>query len=258
MPRRNRLSARPEWPVGVARHVLATTDSTNAHAMRHAPTLSGPAWFLAHEQTAGRGRRARPWASPRGNFHATLLMRPAEAASVVALRSFAAALALREALAGLTGLDDALLLKWPNDVLLSGGKVAGILLESAASGAGVAHLAIGVGVNLIAAPDLSLLEPGAVPAVSVLAQTGQRVTPEAFLDLLAPAYARWEAIFVSEGFAPLRREWLSHAARLGEVIRARTGTQSREGRFETVDATGALILGMADGSVAIPAAEVFF
>lgn len=258
MPLRNRLSARPLWPEGVARHILETTDSTNAHAMRLAPALAGPAWFLAQEQTAGRGRRARPWSSPRGNFHATLLMRPTEAAPLVALRSFAAALALREALAELTGLETALALKWPNDVLLNGGKVAGILLESASFGDGVAHLAIGVGVNLIAAPDPSVLEPGAAKVVTVLGETGHRVTPEGFLDLLAPAYARWEAVFVAQGFAPLRQEWLAHAARLGEVIRARTGTQSREGRFETVDATGALILGMADGAVAIPAAEVFF
>lgn len=185
-------------------------------------------------------------------------MRPTEPPATVALRSFAAALALRDALAALTGLDAALTLKWPNDVLLNGGKVAGILLESMSSGSGVAHLAIGIGVNLIAAPDPGLLEAGALPAVTVLAESGLHVTPEAFLDLLAPAYARWEAIFATQGFAPLRQEWLAHAARLGQTIRARTGTTSREGRFETVDATGALILHMAEGPVAISAAEVFF
>lgn len=185
-------------------------------------------------------------------------MRPTEAAPVVALRSFAAALALRDALAALTGLEAALTLKWPNDVLLNGGKVAGILLESLSSGAGVSHLAIGIGVNLIAAPDPGLLEPGALPAVTVLQEAGQRATPEAFLGLLAPAYARWEAVFIAEGFAPLRQEWLAHAARLGQMIRARTGTTSREGVFETVDATGALILQMPEGRVAIPAADVFF
>ena len=258
MPQPSRLSAEPNWPQGVARHILETTDSTNAHGLRLAASLTGPAWFLGLEQTAGRGRRARAWASPRGNFHATLVMRPTEAASVVALRSFAASLALRDALAALTGLDAALMLKWPNDVLLNGGKVAGILLESISTGAGVSHLAIGIGVNLIAAPDPSLLEPGALPAVAVLQEAGQRVTPQAFLNLLAPAYARWEAVFVTEGFAPLRQEWLAHAARLGQVIKARTGTTSREGRFETVDDTGALILLMPEGPVSIPAAEVFF
>ena len=258
MPPRNRLSANAHWPENVARHILDSTDSTNAHGLRLAQNLSGPAWFLAHEQTAGRGRRARAWASPRGNFHATLILQPREAAAVVALRSFAAALALRDALVALTGMPDQFTLKWPNDVLLNHGKLAGILLESVATGAGVAHLAIGIGVNLIAAPDPILLEPGALPAVTLQSETGLRVTPETLLDHLAPAYARWEAVFIAQGFAPLRLEWLAHAARLGQVIRARTGTQSREGRFETVDGSGALILGTAEGRVAIPAAEVFF
>ncbi len=242
----------------MARHILDSTDSTNAHGLRLAATLTGPAWYLAHEQTAGRGRRARAWASQRGNFHATLILQPREAARVVALRSFAAALALRDALVGLTGMPDQFTLKWPNDVLLNHGKLAGILLESVATGRDVAHLAIGIGVNLIAAPDPTLLEPGALPAVTLQGETGLRVTPEELLDHLAPAYARWEAVFAAQGFAPLRQEWLAHAARLGQVIRARTGTQSREGRFETVDGSGALILGTADGPVAIAAAEVFF
>ena len=110
----------------------------------------------------------------------------------------------------------------------------------------------------MAAPDPSLLEPGALPAVTVLQEVGHRVTPEAFLSLLAPAYARWEAELTERGFAPLREEWLNHAARLGQMIKARTGTTLREGLFKTIDETGALILQMPDGPVAIPAAEVFF
>lgn len=242
----------------MARHVLDSADSTNALALRLGPSLSGPAWFLAHVQTAGRGRRARPWSSPRGNFHGTLALRPEGPAAQVALRSFVAALALRDALAEVAGEGAQLSLKWPNDVLLNGGKVAGILLESVASGQGVAHLAIGIGVNLVASPDPALVEPGTVPPLNLLAETGQRLSPEAFLDHLAPAYARWEAVLVAQGFAPIRAEWLAHAARLGQVIRARTGTESREGLFETVDETGALILRMGQGVVAIPAAEVFF
>lgn len=213
---------------------------------------------MAHEQTAGRGRRARPWASPRGNFHGTLALRPAGPAAEVALRSFVAALALRDALGGVTGTPAALSLKWPNDVLLNGGKVAGILLESISAGQGVAQLAVGIGVNLIASPDPALVEPGAVPPVNVLAETGIRVTPEDFLNHLAPAFARWEAVLVGQGFAPLRVEWLAHAARLGQVIRARTGKETREGVFETIDASGAMILRMDAGMVAISAAEVFF
>ena len=209
-------------------------------------------------QTAGRGRRARAWASPRGNFHATLVMKPTEGLDVVALRSFAAALALREACVAITGLPNAFTLKWPNDVLLNGGKLAGILLESAGAGNAAAYLAIGMGVNLIAAPDASQVEPGALPPVSLLGETGLRVEPETFLNHLAPAFAHWELALTAQGFAPLRTEWLAHAARLGETIRARTGTAIHDGRFETIDDKGALILHTSAGRMSIPAADVFF
>lgn len=242
----------------MARHVFDTLDSTNSHALRLAPATPEPAWFLAMEQTAGKGRRARHWVSPKGNFHATLLLHPHEPAAQVALRSFAAALALRDALVELTNLPQAFMLKWPNDVLLNGGKLAGILLESTAAGRGIAHLAIGTGVNLIAAPDASMVEEGALIPVSLLQETGLRILPETFLNHLASAYARWEQTFTSQGFTPLRTAWLSHAARLGETIRARTGTSSQTGRFETIDDSGALILITAKGRQAIPAAEVFF
>ncbi len=237
--------------------MLQTVDSTNAYALRMAPDTPGPAWFLGLEQTAGRGRRARPWASPLGNFYGTLLLQPVESPEIIALRSFAASLALRDAFVSLTGLPGAFALKWPNDVLLNGGKVAGILLESTASKTGF-DLAIGIGVNLIGAPDPAAVEPGATIPVSLLHETGLKITPEAFLDALAPAYAAWEAAFVNQGFTALRQEWLAHAARLGDTIRARTGNQTREGVFETIDPAGNLILLMSSGPVAIPAAEVFF
>ncbi len=232
---------------------LDTVDSTNAEAFRRCTGLTGPLWIVAGEQTAGRGRRARPWVSPPGNFHGTLAMRVAEPPATVALRSFVAALALRDAFATLSGLPDAFALKWPNDVLLNGRKVAGILLEAAGD-----LLAIGIGVNLIAAPPAEAVEEGAVIPTSLLAETGLRLTPKAFLNALAPAYAVREAIFCTSGFAPLRADWLAHAARLGTQIKARTGNQTREGIFETIDAAGNLILRQADATLAIPAAEVFF
>ncbi len=243
---------------GAGRIALPEIDSTNAEGFRRAATLAAPIWITAGVQTAGRGRRARPWSSPPGNFHGTLILKPHEPPETVALRSFAAALALRDALVWVSSLPDSFTLKWPNDVLCNGGKIAGILLES--QGLNTPHpvLCIGIGVNLIAAPDPAQVEPGAVPPVSLLQETGLRVTPQAFLDALAPAYARWEATFVREGFAPLRDAWLAHAARLGETIRARTGTETREGRFETIDAQGNLILRTTQATLAIPAAEVFF
>lgn len=243
---------------GAGRITLPEIDSTNAEGFRRAADLTEPTWILAGVQTAGRGRRARPWTSPPGNFHGTLVLKPAEPPEVVALRSFAAALALRDALVALTGLAASFTLKWPNDVLCNGGKLAGILLESQGLNGPDPVLCIGIGVNLIAAPDPSLVEPGAVPPVSLLQETGLRITPEGFLNALAPAYAAWETSFRAEGFAPLRSAWLAHAARLGETIRARTGAETREGVFETIDASGNLILRMVHGPVAIPAAEVFF
>ncbi len=240
------------------RIALAEIDSTNAEGFRRAASLQGPTWISAAMQTAGRGRRARHWDSPKGNLYATLVLTPTEPAEAVALRSFAAALALRDACVALTGLPDSFTLKWPNDVLLNGGKLAGILLESAGLGTATPVLCIGIGVNLIAAPDPATVEPGAVPPVCLLQETGHRITPEGFLDALAPAYAAWEGQFQTHGFAPLRKQWLAHAARLGQPIRARTGTQTRDGIFQTIDASGNLILGTPAGPLAIPAAEVFF
>jgi BirA family biotin operon repressor/biotin-[acetyl-CoA-carboxylase] ligase len=246
------------WPQGVGRLILDTVDSTNAHAARLAETIPAPFWVMARSQTVGRGRRGRPWVSPPGNLYATCLMRPTEAADVVALRSFAAALALHDACAVLTGRPEALALKWPNDVLLNGGKLAGILLEAQGAGGAVGHLAIGIGANLASAPPAGSVEPGALRPVSLLGETGISIAPEAFLDLLAPALARWEATFVTQGFAPLRAAWLARAARLGQAMRARTGQAEHTGIFETVDAQGALVLRTGTGPLAIPAAEVFF
>lgn len=236
-----------------ARLELTTVDSTNAEAFRQAPELRGPLWILAAEQSAGRGRRAREWVSPPGNFYASLVQRIDEPPVLLGLRSFTTALALYDAFSALTGLSPAFALKWPNDVLLNGGKLTGILLEAQGP-----CLVIGIGVNLIGAPPPARVEPGAVPPVSLLGETGLRITPAHFLDALAPAMSEWEGRFRREGFAPLRKAWLARAARLGERIIARTGTLSREGTFETIDDQGNLMLREAHGLTAIPAAEVFF
>lgn len=247
-----------EWPAGYGKRILASTDSTNAEAARIAPELTGPEWILALEQTAARGRRGRGWVNPKGNFAATLVMHPAESADQVALRSFVTALALYDALVAATGQAQPFSLKWPNDVLLNGGKLAGILLESAGQGGRLTHFAIGIGVNLKEAPVPAQVEDGALRPVSLLSETGASVSPQEFLDLLAPAYARYEAQFTTYGFEPIRTAWLDRAARLGEVVTAKTARDTVTGTFETVDATGNLVLSTAKSRVAIPAADVFF
>lgn len=247
----------PDWPAGYGRRVLAEVDSTLDEARRIAPELSGPEWVLALRQTKARGRRGRPWHNPDGNFAATLMFRPNQPAATAALRSFVAALALYDAVAALAPGAD-LSLKWPNDVLLFGGKLAGILLESVGAGTDAHYLAIGIGVNLRAAPDSTDVEPEALRPVSLLGQTGITATPEQFLDHLAVAYARHEQAFTTFGFAPIRALWLERAARRGETIRARLATQEHVGTFQDVDNEGQLVLETAKGRMTIPAADIFF
>ena len=245
-----------DWPTGVGRIVLPEVDSTLTYAAGLAPDLTGPVWVLALRQTAGRGRRGRAWSDPVGNFASTLVMRINGGPDQAALRSFIASLALFDAFVAVTGRSSGLALKWPNDVLLNGGKIAGILLESAGMGGVVNTLSVGIGVNLLNVP--ASVEAGAVPPVNLLSETGANVTPEEFLDALAPAFARYETQFTTYGFEPIRTAWLDRAARLGEVITARTGNAELVGTFETVDDTGALILRTAQGLQAIPAGEVYF
>lgn len=247
-----------DWPDGVARHVLERVDSTNAEAFRLAPHLSGPAWIMARRQEAGRGRRGRPWNDPPGNFAATLVLRPTGGPGEAARLSFVAALALYDALVALCGPQIRLALKWPNDVLLNGGKLSGILLESSGTGGSMTSLAIGIGVNLAAAPESEQVEAGAMRPVSLLGETGLTITPEELLDALAPAFNDWARRMENEGFAPIRQAWMARAARLGETILARAGNTRIEGRFDGIDETGALILTTAGGRQAIPAAEIYF
>lgn len=242
----------PDWPRGHDRIILPEVDSTNAEAARRAATLHAPTWIMAIRQTSGRGRRGRVWHDPGGNFAATLVMHPPEPAGDVALRSFVAALALHDALTALTGRPEALSLKWPNDVLLNGGKLSGILLETGPNG----FLALGIGVNLVSAPPGG--DDAAFAPVSLLGETGLRVLPEQLLDALAPAFAGWEARLTSQGFAPVRAAFLARAVRVGQPVAARTVTETREGIFETIDETGALVLATAAGRVAIPAADIYF
>jgi len=244
-----------EWPAGLGRETCAALDSTNAEALRRAANgETGPVWILALRQTAARGRRSRPWRSLDGNFSASLLMRPGGAPGEAALRSFTAALGLFDALSAITGRPELFALKWPNDVLLDGAKLAGILLETGVGGA----LAIGVGVNLARAPRPEELEPGAAAPVALAAATGVEMAPARFLDHLGPAIWSWETLLAREGFEPVREAWLARAARLGEPVAARLPGRVINGRLVTIDAGGACVIETAAGRVSLPAAELHF
>lgn len=214
-------------------------------------------WFTAQRQTAAHGRRGRPWVAPEGNFYGTVTMMSPDM-ELSSQRSFVAALALYDGLRGVMGEGPKLALKWPNDVLLNNGKVAGVLLESLWATGKTWGVAVGIGVNLIAAPDMEQVEKGAVYPVSVKGESGVDVTPDLFLRHLAPAFARWDAQLTTYGFEPIRTAWLSKAARLGETIVARLPHEYIVGRFETIDENGYLVLNTAKGPRAIAAADVFF
>ncbi|MDC1399307.1 biotin--[acetyl-CoA-carboxylase] ligase [Yoonia sp.] len=243
------------WPEGYARVVLDSVDSTMSEAARRAPNIDRPTWIIAKTQTSARGRRGRPWVVPEGNLNATLIMRPEATALEAAKRSFLAANALYQALA-IYVPSEKLSLKWPNDVLLSGGKVAGILLESSGQGPFVDWLSIGVGVNLKHTPE-GVTEASFAPT-SLMAAGGWEVEPLDFLATLADAYATQEAKLLRLGFGRIREDWLSQAARLGEVITARTGREDVTGIFDSIDKDGNLVLITGTGPRAISAADIFF
>ena len=244
------------WPVDYGHYPLDEVTSTLDVAREQGGIYPNPTWFTATRQTAARGRRGRSWVEPEGNFAATLSL-PIADPNQAAFRSFIAALALHDAMSGLLPTDAGLSLKWPNDVLLNGGKVAGILLETLTHKNRIWGVAIGIGVNLAAAPPASSVEPDAVPP-KALADAGVTVTPDVFLSHLAPAFDKWETTFIQSGFPVIRHAWLNHAARLGETITARTVRDTLTGTFETIDDTGQLVLRTAKGQVQVPAADVFF
>ncbi len=226
-----------------------------SEAVRQADRISGPTWIMAKTQTAARGRRGRSWEVPEGNLNATLIYHPACTPQIAAQRSFMAALALFEALS--LHIDRTKLsLKWPNDVLLNGGKVAGILLETRGQGPFVDWLSVGIGVNLAAAPEG--VRDAAFPPVSLAGEGGGDVDSAHFLAEVAGAFATQEKKLDALGFDRIRREWLRHAARLGEVITARTGREELTGLFQTIDADGNLVLENEDGPTAVPAADIYF
>lgn len=233
---------------------LDTVDSTNAEALRRAHER--PLWIVARRQTAPRGSRGRPWAMPAGNLAATLALRQRGTPPGLSRLGFVAGLALHDALGALTGEPARLALKWPNDVLLDGGKLAGILLERERSAGDAYTLAIGFGVNLAAAPEPDPSRPEAPRPVALAPRWS--VSPEALLDALRAAFAAREAEMAESGFEPIRAAWLARAARLGEPVTARTLRETRTGVFETIDAWGHLILRTPAGCHRIASADVFF
>jgi BirA family biotin operon repressor/biotin-[acetyl-CoA-carboxylase] ligase len=237
--------------VGVGLIAEDTVGSTNSEALAKGRAgARGPLWVTARAQSAGRGRRGRTWVSEPGNLYATLLLADPAPPERAAQLSFVAALATHDAIAACgPALAARLGFKWPNDVLLDGAKLAGILIE--AEGTRPLLVAVGIGVNCRHHPAATDF-----PATD-LAAAGVPVTAEDLFAALSGGMVRrlreWEA-----GFASIRAAWLARAGGLGGELVARLGARDLTGRFETLDEAGRLVLRLPDGTVeTIAAGEVF-
>ncbi|MEL3891213.1 biotin--[acetyl-CoA-carboxylase] ligase [Ferrovibrio sp. MS7] len=239
---------------------FAEIDSTNEEIRRQAESGAAEGLVVtARRQTAGRGRRGRAWDSPEGNLFVSVLLKPRRPAHEAATLSFLVSLCVAEAvLEAAPALQGRISCKWPNDVLIDGAKLSGILLESrTAQGAGqggglLDHLIVGIGVNLVWNPADT-----PYPATN-LAVLGVAETPESFLPRLLGRLGFWYDRWQDEGFAPVRQAWLGLAQGVGKPAVARLGTEEVRGRFIALDEGGGLILELADGSRrTITAGDVF-
>ena len=229
----------------------ASVSSTMDEARSHVMASRDPCWFVADEQTVGRGRHGRNWTSPPGNLYATLaLTSPCEAARAAEL-SFVAGLVLHGAVSAATWLSHPrLAIKWPNDLLLGHAKVAGLLLEGVQVQGRFAVL-VGFGVNIVSAPSLT---PYPAACLADVAQSASRDAVFAALcDHWLAAMAQWQ-----DGFAATRAAWLACAHGLGSRVRIRPPGGEVSGIMRGIDSRGCLVLDTADGERTFDAGDLFF
>ena len=235
------MTRRKDWSLEVVPSATSTSDLARQAAAAGAPAYSA---FLALEQTAGRGRRGRRWVSRHGGMYLSVLLRPHIDRAQWFGFSFIAALAVFEAIqswftAPLLGANQPKMgLKWPNDIIVGGGKIAGILLE-----AGDDYLIIGSGVNI--APVEGDPKTG-IPPVSLAQFLNDAQAPMPTPDMLAAAYldrlSIWYDVLVTSGFGPVRAAWLAHHAFAGQDLQVQTDEMAVRGRFVDLGMDGALVL----------------
>ncbi|WP_290935964.1 biotin--[acetyl-CoA-carboxylase] ligase [Hyphomonas sp.] len=226
------------WPV----HRHDTIDSTNSEARRRAQAGSFEnCWILADEQTAGRGRLQRNWASPKGNIFTTALFREPGGIQVAGRIPFAAALAVSDtALEYAPGAD--VRLKWPNDVRVNKAKLSGILIETGQDAQGFWVIA-GMGVNVAQVP------PEAGQAATCLADlSGMQALDHIDVFGSLTRHFMTRLAQARDGFGPVRTDWLKRAEGLGGMVRVSPGGVAIEGIFEDMAPDGGLILRLPDGS----------
>lgn len=230
-------------------------DSTNAEARRRAEAgEGGPLWITAAVQTYARGRRGRTWVTEAGNLAATLLTTTTRPAYEAAQLSFVAALAVADLVRAYVP-PQMVKLKWPNDAMINGLKVSGILIESGTFAPGRLWLAIGIGVNLAHAPEKTERPSTAIGDF----MTRPAPTPGEAAELLSAAFAKWAAVWEEGGFEPIRAAWTEQAQGIGELCMARLDQETLVGVAEGLEADGSLRLRLPEGEVrVISAGDVFF
>lgn len=220
--------------------------STNDEARRMAAE-GAPDGTVVHadEQIAGRGRMARTWFSPPGNLYLSILLRTGRPVSRMPELSFLAGLSVADTVDALLPRHTRAVLKWPNDVLVGGGKIAGILLEQVNDGT-----IVGIGLNVLQAPSNSAYKTTTLVANGGIASVdGAR---DILLDRLGRHLQAWQA----DGFVPIRDQWLDRSYPIGAAIRATSSGQPVAGRFAGLDADGALLLDTPSGRQRIVAGEI--
>jgi BirA family biotin operon repressor/biotin-[acetyl-CoA-carboxylase] ligase len=220
--------------------------STNDEARRMAQE-GAPHGTVVHadEQTAGRGRMAHTWFSPPGNLYLSILLRTGQPAARSAELSFLAALAVADTVEALLPRQTRAMLKWPNDVLVSGAKISGILLEQEDDAT-----IVGIGLNVLEAPSNAAYKTTTIVANAGIASVdGAR-------DILLDRLGRHLAVWRAEGFAPIREQWLNRSYPVGAAIRANSGGQPIAGHFAGLDVDGALLLDTPQGRQRIVAGDV--
>jgi len=232
---------------------LAEIDSTNLEAQRR--LIAGapaPFWIRADRQSAGRGRRGRQWVSLPGNLFLSGAFRFGKDQRRLAQLSFAASLAVHDALS-VCDPKGALTLKWPNDVLLDGAKISGILLESGEDRIG-RWLVIGVGVNIVSSPSGT-----PYPVTHLQPHVTGGPDAGALGRCVAARMEAWIRDWTEAGFEPVRQAWLARAFGLGEAVEASSGVDRVAGVFEDLDPDGSLVLLTPAGDrVKICAGEAIF
>ncbi|MGP8233712.1 MAG: biotin--[acetyl-CoA-carboxylase] ligase [Methylovirgula sp.] len=225
--------------------------STNDAAFDLAASASANrTWVVARAQTQGRGRHGRQWQSPPGNLYASLLLIDEVTPRAAPQLGFVAGVALARALRRLSSDGSRVQLKWPNDVLLDGAKLAGILAEGRALPQESYAAVVGFGVNCQSCP------PDLPYKAAAFIDTGAaRHTAEDVFSLLSDEMSYWLGR-LQQGFDVIRTEWLRLAAGIGGEIKVTTTARQFEGTFESIDASGRLMLRDAQGVHAIEAGDV--